>query len=316
MKKIVLYNFLVLFLLFFILEFVSYILIKNDAKDYMENYNKYAKSQGLDLLTQRYSFVKTFNQEDFDYRKTQLGNTQKPTILFLGCSYIYGSMNIEEHTLPFIINKYADVTTVNRGIPGGGILNSLHDLNDNNFYDGIKDLPPIKYIIYLYIFDQQNRISNPYRGTVMPNCFDCKYDVNPMFNRKNGKIFEEQPSKLKLFLYSLYTTKAYYYYYKEALAKEKKSDKMIALLKEAKRITDEKFPNSQFIILQYKDGGHNLLENNEKEELIKDGFIILDSEKLAGHELESEIWRSEDKEHPNYAAFDDVAKGLIKELKL
>lgn len=318
MKKIIFYNLLLLFILFGILEFISYILIRNDAKDYMDAYNKNAKKNGDIIYTQRYAPVKVFNQDDFEnsYRLIQKGDEAKGSILFFGCSYTYGSEEEEEHILPYLVNKYTNITTVNRGIPGGSILNTLYDLNNDNFYYKIKDLPKPKYIIYTYINDHLNRLSNPYRCSVIPKQRHAYYDVNNKLKNKNGRIVAEKPSKLKLFLYSLYTTKAYYYFFNEKLEKESKNERMIRLLQEAKKITDEKFSNPTFIILLYKDGSHYTMGDYEQNELKKHGFIILDAEELAGHELETEIWRAGDKEHPNYAAFNDVAKGLVKKLKL
>ena len=66
----------------------------------------------------------------------------------------------------------------------------------------------------------------------------------------------------------------------------------------------------------YKDSRRLLMSDYMIKKLQDSGFIIFDAEKLAGHELVSDEWRSFDKEHPNEKAFQDVAKGLIKELKL
>ena len=58
------------------------------------------------------------------------------------------------------------------------------------------------------------------------------------------------------------------------------------------------------------------MQKELKQSLIKNGFVIYDAEELAGHELNSDKWRGEDKEHPSAAAIEDVANGLIKELNL
>jgi len=118
----------------------------------------------------------------------------------------------------------------------------------------------------------------------------------------------------KLFLYSLYTTKAYYKF----ISRDSNNARgiFIDLLIESKKITDEKFPDSKFVILMYKDGSGQNLSRKMQRKLKNEGFIILDAEKLAGHELSSEEWRLPDKEHPNERALTDTAKGLIKELKL
>ena len=91
---------------------------------------------------------------------------------------------------------------------------------------------------------------------------------------------------------------------------------MLKLLKAAKDITDKHFPNSKFVIIDYQDGGHFPMNKDFIKDLRDYGFIVLNAEDLAGHELNSEIWRAEDKEHPSANAVNDVADGLIKTLKL
>ena len=209
------------------------------------------------------------------------------------------------------------MTTINRGMNGGSPVTMLHDLNNNEIYNILKTQTPKaqtpKYIVYTFINDQYKRIINPYR-TLTASKKDSFYDVSPIYIKKDGVYAEQKPSPFKLFLYSLYTTKAYYKFISRDIKNAR--GQFIDLLIEAKKITDEKFPGSKFVILMYKDGsGHNLSRKIQKK-LTNEGFIILDSEKIAGHELTSEEWRLPDGEHPNERAFTDTAKGLIKELGL
>lgn len=53
-----------------------------------------------------------------------------------------------------------------------------------------------------------------------------------------------------------------------------------------------------------------------KRNLENEGISVLNAEDLAGHELVSDEWRTIDKEHPNGKAFEDITKGLVKELNL
>lgn len=319
MKKIILINLLVLLILFGILEFISYLYIKADAKEYVDDFNRYAKENNTPLLTQRYAPVYIFDQKDWEenMRKINIGSPNKGSMIFFGCSYTYGSMLEEENTLPYLITKKTNRTTVNRGIPGGSIINTLFDLRNEDFYKKLKDnkVPDPKYIVYIYINDHKGRVINPYRASVTPSD-NPNYTINFKYKYKDGKLIEDNPSKLGLLLYGLYTKKAYHYLYANKFSWETTEDKFFNLMKEAKNITDEKFPNSEFIVIEYKDGSHCKMEESLKDKLTKDGFIVLDSEKLAGHELESEDYRAEDKEHPNGKAFNDVANGLIKELHL
>ena len=320
MKKIILTNLIVVIILFAVLEFVSYLLIKYDAKEYMDNCNKAVINAGggkTELLTQRYGYVKIFDQKNYtDYRKTYIGNKKAP-ILFFGCSYMYGARLKEEETLSYKIYQKTGRTTVNRAIPGGSIINTIYDLKDDNFYKYLKqnNIKTPEYIIYIFINDHLKRISNPYRGSVAPKS-NIHYEINMVYSFKDGKLINKTPKKVFLPFYGLYIKKAWHYFYADKFSKESQFDRMIKLLKAAKNITDNQFPNSKFVIIWYKDGGHVLMDKNAIKNLHDYGFIVLDAEDLAGHELDSDTWRAEDKEHPSGKAFDDVADGLIKKLKL
>ena len=315
MKKIILVNLAVLFGIFVILEIASYYFLKIDAESYVKPYNENAKKTGTELLTQSYAPVEVFNQNYFNFRPDLIGDKNKSSIIFFGCSYIYGFQLKENETLPYYIYKATNMTTINRGIPGGSILNTLYDLNNNKFYEQIKEYPPPKYIVYMYINDHLLRIRNPYRGSVKTKT-SKHYQINTEFKIENGEIIEKVPNKFKLFWYSLYTTKAYHYFYSQNFKKQEESEAFFDLMYQAKRITDQKFPNSKFVILLYKDGSHFSMDNNLVKRFKDNGFIVLDTEKLAGHELESDKWRTGDKEHPNAKAFENISKGLIEELDL
>ena len=84
----------------------------------------------------------------------------------------------------------------------------------------------------------------------------------------------------------------------------------------ARNVCKDKFPNAKFIIIEYKDKSFELMKPILRNGLKKENISILDAEELAGHELESDKWRASDKEHPNGKAFEDITKGLVKELNL
>ncbi len=196
-------------------------------------------------------------------------------------------------------------------------MNTLDDLSNPKFYEKIKNLPKPEYIVYLFINDHFNRLYVPYKGILISTDYDdAHYEVNPQFIMKDNKIIAKDYSKLNLFFKGLYTVKAYYNLYSQVFGVKNSQDKMFEAFKMAKSLTDEHFPDSKFIIIDYKDGGHLLMPETLQKRLIEEGFVILDAEDLAGHELISEKWRTGDKEHPNGAAFYDVTEGLIKALDL
>ncbi len=123
MLKKLLVNFLVALGLFGILEFISYLYLRHTCGDYLTDTNNYAKEHNLPLWTMRYAPVRMFHSWDEGteehYRPVKTGNTGE-SILFFGCSYIYGFGEKEENTIPYILNQKTGITTVNRGYPGGG----------------------------------------------------------------------------------------------------------------------------------------------------------------------------------------------------
>ena len=317
MKKIILINLIIFFILFVILEVISYLYLRADAKEFMDNFNEGAKQENNPLMTQKYGPVKLFDQNNYDkWRKINIGNKNKPSVLFFGCSYMYGSLQPEEETLSYYVYKKTGRTTINRAIPGGSILNMFHDLNDTKFIETIKkDFPEPDYVIYLWISDHLNRISNIYHGSVRPSDVPY-YLINTKWVEQNGDLKEIYPSKWTLPFYGLYCVKAYHFFYAQKFAFEKKEEKMLRYFLMAKNSCKENFPNAKFVVIEYKDGGHCLMTDTLKQSLEKEGITVLNAENLAGHELDSDEWRASDKEHPSGKAFNDVANGLIKTLKL
>lgn len=317
MKKVILINILVFFILFCILEFISWVWLRNDAGEYLTRINEEAKKNKLPLYTQRYAPIKLFEKENQeDLRPINKGEKSKPSVLFFGCSYMYGhGYEDDKFTIPYIVWKKTGRTTINRAVSGGSILNTFNDLNNPEFYEEMNKLPQPDYIVYLWINDHLNRISNPYVSSVTTTEKSAYY-INASWEEKDGKLIKHVPSRLLMPFYGLFCVRAYHCYFAQNFALEKKDEKMTRYFLIANKIFKEKFPNSQFVIIEYKDGGKDLMTDTLRNNLESNGIIVLNAEKLAGHELDSEKWRREDKEHPNDKAFYDVAEGLIKALNL
>lgn len=316
-KKVILINCIVFFVLFCVLEFVSYLYLRADAKDFMDKFNKAAKAEKRFPMTQKYAPVKVAEQKDFDeWRKINIGDKNKPSVLFFGCSYMYGSLLPEEETLSYLVYKKSGRTTVNRAVPGGCIMNMFYDLKDNEFIEKIKkELPEPDYIVYLWINDHFNRICNVYRSSVRPADLPY-YLINTKWVEENGELKNIYPPKWTLPFYGLYCVKAYHFFYAQKFEWEKKKEKMLRYFLMAKNYCGKVFPNAKFVIIEYKDSGHRIMTDDLRQSLKNEGIIVLNAEELAGHELETDEWRASDKEHPNGKAFNDVANGLIRALNL
>ncbi len=317
MKKIIFVNLLVFLLLFCVVEVISYFSIRKDAKFYMDNHNKDAVKENRPLYTQRYAKVVPVDFETFKYmREYDIGDKNKPSILFFGCSFMYGYLNPENETLPYYVTQRTGRTTINRGVPGGCIMNMFHDLNSKKFYDSIKDLPQPDYIVYLWIHDHLNRISNPYVST-LTFTDNPHYEIKPDWVYENGELKEIYPPQWKMNVYALFSAKAFQYFYAQSLTDEKNEVKMLRYFITAKNVCKDKFPKAKFVILEYNDRSGFYLSDNIKERLKEEGITVLNADDLAGHELDDiKKWRASDEEHPNGKAFSDVADGFIKALNL
>lgn len=310
MKKIILSNLLIFFFIFCIIEFASYLFIKIDTKDSIDNHNKTSKRQ----LTIRYAPIVNAEQEYENHRKIDYGDKNKPSILFFGCSYTYGLFNDQNETLPYYITERTGRTTVNRGVPGGCIMNMFDDLNSSDFLTQAKSLPKPDYIIYLWINDHLNRISRFYESPCIRENENF-YELYPEWSEKNGKLIKTFPPKWTYPFYSLFSVKAYHLFLSQNFA-EKKDEKMLRYFKMAKNQCKKDFPNARFVVIQYIDCSRKLMSEKLKRNLENEGISVLNAEDLAGHKLVSDEWRTIDKEHPNGKAFEDITKGLVKELNL
>lgn len=300
---------------FGLFELFCYFYVKHDVQSFMNNYNKEAKAQNQSLMTVKYGQIKPVRENKFtNFRKTNIGDKNKPSILFFGCSYIYGWFVDENETIPYLVTKYTGRTTVNRGVPGGCIMNMFDDLNSSEFLSQVKTLPKPDYIIYLWINDHINRISRFYESPCIREN-EKIYEIYPEWTEKNGKLIKTFPPKWTFPFYSLFSVKAYHLFLSQNFA-EKKDEKMLRYFKMAKNQCKKDFPDAKFVIIQYVDYSRKLMSEELKQGLENEGITVLNAEDLAGHELVNDKWRTSDKEHPNGKAFEDITKGLVKELKL
>lgn len=315
MKKGILYTFVGILVLIFLSELCSYFYIKDSS---LGKSNKEAKAAEEITRTQRYAPVKVYNfaESEKNMRKVIPGTNNKGSIIFFGDGYTWGVGVEENETLPYYVSEKTGRTVINRGFFSGGIYNTLYDVKNENFYKTLEAYPPVEYIIYTYINDQCSRAKDPYRSLTVFNDKNAFYEVDYEFVNNKGEFQAKIPSPFKRFLYSLYTTKALNDLKIRHFAKDSGETRLVDFLVYIKKVTDEKLPGSKFALLQYKDGSGLLLAPESIEKLKQNNIIVLDAEDTAGHELETEAWRLEDKEHPSPAAYNDVAEGLVKNLGL
>lgn len=313
--KILLINVLVIAFLLVILEGLMYLFPNKTDADYIKRYNEYAAKMNIPKLKLGY-----YPCVEFNYNKAKeqfrpvvigkLAKTKRP-ILFFGCSFTQGSMLNDNQTISYKISKLTGRTAYNRGFQGSGPQLMLLQLQDPNFY---KEVPDAQYIVYTFIWDHMLRLYS-YNNCISPTP-EGNYEINLRYEIKNGKLEKVKPRFL--FFYSSFLVKKIQYYIKAKKARdeEKAFNLFLSILKESKKIAEMHYKTTKFVVLLYKDSGKAIFNDSQIKALKKEGFIIIDAEKLVNHELISQKYRMPDKEHPSEQAWNEIAPKLAKELKL
>lgn len=313
--KIIFVNLIVFLLLLLTLEWVMYLFPNKTDADYIKRYNEYAKQNNLPKLKLGYYPCVEFdyNKAKRVFRPVEIGRLKdiKRPVLFFGCSFTHGSMLDNNQTLSYKISKLTGRTTYNRGFPGAGPQLMLLQLQDPHFY---KEVPDAQYIIYTFIWDHILRLYS-YNNCISPTP-EGNYEINPRYELKNGKLQKVKPAYL--FFYRSFLIKKIQYYIKQEKALDRKQyfALFLAILKESQKLAKTHYKNVKFVILLYKDSGGAIFDESQIKAIEKEGFIVIDAEKLVGHELMSSKYRVADKEHPSEQAWNEIAPKLIKELNL
>jgi len=306
--KILLINIVTVVILLCFFDLMFYIFQPKEITDFQKSYNAYAKANGKNLLKLRYIKMIPYNIKNVRElgRSTLYGDSKKRPILLFGCSYTQGAGLNDEQTLSYKLYKLTNRTTYNKGIGGAGAQHMLNMLEQEDFY---KEVPDAEYIFYTFIWDHILRLYGYYLSPY-DNKLNLRYDF------KNGKLQEIKPVFVPF--YSLYSVKRIQDYIKlKNATNDSEAFKLYtAIMVKSKKLTDKHYPDSKFIIILYKDGGRGIFDRKQIKTLEKKGFIVIDAEKLLGHELISDKYRLGDKEHPSEAAWDEIAPKLVQALNL
>lgn len=308
--KLIIVNILVLITFISCLELFMYNIEKARWLKVMNLQNKVSKREGSkNELKPKFLLMKKFDYEKYkrNFRPINYSkNSKKKPVIFFGCSYTQGAGLSNEQTLAYKVSKLTNRTTYNRGIGGTGTQFMLYQLKRNDFY---KEIPQADAIIYTYISYHLGRL---YTYRISP----WDDDINLRYEYKNGELKEITPKFVPL--YSLFTTRVIQDYIVRNfyIDKNKNFELFFIIMKECLRLARIHYPNVKFVILLYLDPTHDQLNATQVKRFEDAGFIVVDAEKIVGHELRSDKYRIEDKDHPSEKAWDEVAPKLTKKLNL
>ncbi len=323
--KIIILNIILLVIILFISDYSIYLkfkqdYIKNLASESLKIYPpiSYIDNYKSNYSTQSYIFQKR-NKNNFNYFRNNIYNKNynNKSIIFFGCSYTFGIQLSDEETLSNKLAKKLNINVYNFGICASGIQHMLSLLQNNIFYNLIKEEP--KYAIYTIIPDHFERLQKYiFPSPMMANGINLQYEL------KNSKL-KKRYIPLNLFSKSFLVKSIYYQIDTkrndfEPNIKEQNNLLAYYIFTESFQILKKKYPNIKFIILRYEtenDYAEEYENNKIWENLQKQGIIIINSSDLIGRKFKyASEDTCEDQYHPSEKAWDLLVPKLIEQIEL
>ncbi len=297
MKK-VFFNILIMVAIFFIFDYTIY-------KINIQKYN----------LPYSYMFTKKIavsDENDKDYIDNMLKfrepnivpNSDKKPIVFTGCSFVYGTGLTDKQTITYKISDLLNTSVYNFGMCSYGINTFITLLKMGIFFDKVKEEPSL--VIYIYIGCHLKRI-------VMPNMYFERNEFLYKPDRNNHLVRKRPPfiishsallSSIRSFIFDI--NFEYNKQYQKYLLKLLK----IHIL-EAKRLINEKYPDTKFLVLLYFDSP---LFEQIAPDLEKEGIIIIRVIEELGIDPHGPEYQLPDG-HPNEKIWNEIAPLLANRLK-
>lgn len=256
---------------------------------------------GTDTICDFAKAVYTFHYKnlyfnDYEFREPSLQNEKQNTVLLLGCSYTYADSLSENETFSYKLADYTNYNVYNYGISGGSPREALYILDSGYLNDKITNPESVKYVIYTFIDDIIRRVyynNRPvvpwYKRTAEDGLEYIKYSPLLRFRiLQNYNVYKYNNKVYDLEILKLYFT-------------------------EMNRKIKAKFPNAQFIILNYDNSQCSVLEDLK----VKHNIPVINTFDILNFDIcKPEYQISEDENHPNAKAWDIIVPALAKELNL
>ncbi len=299
MKKILIINILIIIFVFIVIDYCMFS-TEISKYDFHISY--------LQNMTKKIAVSEEYDRESLKNicrKRTPLNSdSNKKSVIFTGCSFIYGDKLEESQTLPYKLSKFIDNPIYNKGLSSRALNTTLAMLKLGIFFDDIKQEPTL--FIYFYAGDFH------ILRLVMTN---MPFEGNEFLYRiKNNKLERKKPPFIISRFISLYSINKYIYNnllfnmpkYREYLKK-------LAILhfSETQNIVKSKYPNTKFMIIVYQESP--FFEEIAKE-LESKGFIIVRySQDIGINVLEDEYQMTDG--HPTELIWDKTAQKLADILK-
>ena len=188
--KIIIINIIVIFLIIISAEMYSLKYIWSDNK----------KIDKIALTTYYEALFKTISVEEYynklynkvpvdgtfcpNFRPDENLQSNKPPVIFMGCSFTYGDNLQENETISSQFAKLTGRPVYNRACRGWGLSQFLYQAEREDFYTQFKSEP--EFIIYTLIYDHINRLD---KHKIIP----LGKELQPKYKVKNNKLVRVKP---------------------------------------------------------------------------------------------------------------------------
>lgn len=305
--KIILINIFLIISIFLLCDYIFFTTYKT-YQNYGPNY--------IQNLTKK---IGTFNQDNeymkfYEQNKREPVNTDKngKSIIFSGCSFAYGYGLDYTETIHYQLAKYINRPIYNLSFPGWGINQTIFLQETNRFYKLVKQNPAL--FIYLWCDFHALRQIIPY--SFFESTEIC-YDIKTVRSGEKQLVKRTPPFIISRF--SLLCGIRYIFI--EYLLKHNKSyrtkieKEVILHFKTLKNNLTEHYGNINFIIFNYEEGANAPILEEIKEDLEKEGFIIISLKDDIGIDVRSNPQYISKDLHPTKEVWELAAPILAKKIK-
>ncbi|MCB4790822.1 MAG: hypothetical protein LHV68_02940 [Elusimicrobia bacterium] len=217
-----------------------------------------AKSGDRVLYDAVYSF------DEYGRRATPAGNegNRKNSILFFGCSFMFGHGLQNNETLPFYISELvASFKPYNYAVCGGGPHYMLAKLNQPGITEEVQKGGK-KLLIYLFVEDHINRVS----GKTIFGC-DGPYFYLDSENKLRQKGLLSTARFWKYHTYKVLKTSPFGIYIEKYAARhidQKDIELTFRVIEESKKTFKRKFKSDDFYVVIYPPGSPEIISYFKK----------------------------------------------------
>ena len=317
MKKKVISSIVIFLLSVLALDYAAYLVIIKETKKYVSADTKLPAWHTDIFRMYDETSLKWYekNKHNEIFRPAAGENYKKAPIWIFGCSFAYGTSIVngkhpDEDSFGYILSKKTKRPVYNRAYPSWGIQHMLYMLENEEIYN---KLPAPEYVIYVFIADHGRRLQKLIYDAWSDGAY-LRYKLN-----KNGELEILKGILVEPF-WKFHFVKLWLTYLEYNIRLNPKyHDYNFDLLEQmfirSKNLVNSKYPNTKFIILKY-DGNDGFdrwfIETSRWNELKKQGFIVIDADKLTGKNLKTKEYTDADNYHPNKKAWEKISDKLSK----